>query len=115
MAKDYQQMYREKLRTAEEVAREIQSGALIDYAMFNGKPVALDAALAARKDELQNITIYGAVTVPPVSEVVLRDPLGDVFTYNDQHFSALTRILQEKCQGVFYSPVQYGEGALRLG
>lgn len=109
MAKDYQQMYREKLRTAEEVVKNVKSGNLIDYAMFNGKPIALDQALAARKDELRDIGIYGAVTVPPVPEVVLKDPLGEVFTYNDQHFSVLTRILQEKCQGVFYSPVQYGE------
>ena len=109
MAKDYQQMYREKLRTAEEVAKTVKSGDEIDYAMFNGKPIAIDHALALRKDELSNINIYGAVTVPPVPEVVLRDPLGETFTFNDQHFSALTRILQEKCQGVFYSPVQYGE------
>ncbi len=109
MGKDDQQMYREKLRTAEEVAKTVKSGDLIDYAMFNGKPIALDRALAARKDELSDINIYGAVTVPPVPEVIMRDPMGEVFTYNDQHFSVLTRVLQEKCQGVFYSPVQYGE------
>jgi len=109
MAKDYQQMYREKLRSAAEVAQTVKSGNMIDYAMFNGKPVALDLALAARKDELKNISIYGAVTVPPIPEVVLKDPLGEVFSYHDQHFSALTRILQEKCQGVFYAPIQYGE------
>jgi hypothetical protein len=35
--------------------------------------------------------------------------MGEIFSYHDQHFSALTRILQEKCQGVFYAPIQYGE------
>lgn len=109
MAKDFQEMYREKLRTAEEAAQIIKSGDWIDYAMFNGKPVAFDRALAARKDQLQDIKINSAVTVPPIPEVILKDPLGEVFTYNDQHFSALSRILQEKCQGVFYIPTLYGE------
>ncbi len=109
MARDYQQMYKEKLRTAEEAVKDIKPGALIDYAMFNGKPVECDRALADRKDELSEIKIFGAVTVPPVPEVVMRDPMGTVFTYNDQHFSVLTRMMQEKCQGVFYVPIQYGE------
>lgn len=112
MAKDFQKMYKEKLRTAEEAAKIIQSGDWIEYAMFNGKPIAFDRALAARKDELQDIKINAAVTVPPVPEVILKDPLGEVFTYNDQHFSALSRILQEKCQGVFYTPSLYGESAI---
>lgn len=109
MARDYLQMYREKLRTAEEAMKTVQPGDWLDYAMFNGKPVACDKALAARKDELSNIKINSAVTIPPVPEVILKDPMGEVFTYNDQHFSALSRILQENCGGVFYIPTLYGE------
>ena len=92
----------------------VKSGDWIDYAMFNGKPVACDQALAARKDELSDIKIMAAVTVPPIPESVLKDPMGEVFTYNDQHFSALTRILQEKCGGVFYQPTLYGESELYM-
>lgn len=112
MARDFQQMYKDKLRTAEEAMKIVKPGFWIDYAMFNGKPVACDQALAARKDELSNINVMGAVTVPPIPEVILKDPLGDVFTYNDQHFSALTRILQEKCANVFYQPTLYGESEM---
>jgi acyl-CoA hydrolase len=61
MARDFQQVYKEKLRTAEEAMKIVKSGDWIDYAMFNGKPVACDQALAARKDELSNINIMGAV------------------------------------------------------
>lgn len=114
MARDFQQMYKEKLRTAEEAMKIVKPGNWIDYAMFNGKPVACDQALAARKDELSDINIMGAVTVPPIPEVILKDPLGEVFTFNDQHFSALTRILQEKCGGVFYVPTLYGESEMLL-
>ncbi len=49
MARDFQKMYQEKLRTAEEAVKLVKSGDWIDWGMFNGKPVALDKALAARK------------------------------------------------------------------
>ncbi|CFX21734.1 Acetyl-CoA hydrolase/transferase [Syntrophomonas zehnderi OL-4] len=109
MASDFQRMYKEKLRTADEAVKLVKSGDLIDYGMFNGKPIALDKALAARKDELKDVKVMGAVTIPPIPEVITRDPMGEVFTYNDQHFSALSRILQEKCQNVFYQPAMFGE------
>lgn len=114
MARDFQQMYKEKLRTAEEAAKIVKSGDLIDYAMFNGKPIAFDKALANRKGELKDVRIMAAVTVPPVPETILKDPLGETFTYNDQHFSALTRILQEKTANVFYQPTLYGESDMYM-
>lgn len=109
MARDYQTMYKEKLRSPEDAVSCIKSGDWIDYGMFNGQPVACDRALAARKEELSDIKIMTAVTVPPLPEVVTRDPQGEVFTYMDLHFSLVSRIMQEQCQGVFYHPVQYGE------
>lgn len=109
MARDMQQMYKDKLCTAEEAVKVVKPGDWIDYAMFNGKPILCDRALAARKNELSNIKVMGAVTVPPIPEVITCDPKGEVYTYNDQHFSALTRVLQEQCQGVFYQPTLYGE------
>jgi len=114
MSRDFQAMYKEKLRTAEEAMKIVKPGDFIDYAMFNGKPVSCDRALAARKDELSNINILAAVTVPPIPETILKDPMGDVFTYNDQHFSALTRVLQEKCGNVFYQPTLYGESEIYM-
>ena len=109
---DVQKMYKEKLCTAEEAVKKVKSGDWIDWAMFNGKPVELDKALAARKDELNDIKIMAAVTVPPVPEIIMKDPHGEVFTYNDQHFSLLTRIMQDQCDGVFYQPTLYGESEL---
>ncbi len=110
--KSFQTLFKEKLVTAEEAVKKVKSGDWIDWAMFNGKPVELDKALAARKDELRDIVIMAAVTVPPIPEVVQKDPKGEVFTYNDQHFSLLTRMLQEMCEGVFYQPTLYGESEL---
>lgn len=109
MARNYLQMYKERLRTAAQVAQVVESGDYVDYAMFNGKPIAFDKALAARKEELSDVKIMAAVTVPPIPEVVLKDLQGEVFTYMDLQFSAASRIMQANCGGVFYHPVNFGE------
>ncbi|HWQ75680.1 MAG TPA: acetyl-CoA hydrolase/transferase C-terminal domain-containing protein [Syntrophomonas sp.] len=102
-------MYKDKLRSAAEAVKCIQPGDWVDYAMFNGKPVACDKALADRKAELSDIKVTVAVTVPPIPEVLLKDPTGEVFTYNDWQFSAATRALANQIPNVFYYPTNYGE------
>ncbi len=109
MNRDIQKMYQEKLCTAAQAAQEIKSGFWIDYGFFNGKPIKFDEALAARKDELQDIVILAAVTLPPIPAVLACDPQGEVFTYNDFHFSPLSRALQEHLGNVFYNPILYSD------
>jgi len=109
MAWDLFKMYREKLCTAAEAAACIQPGDWIDYGLFNGKPVACDRALAERMDELHDIVVATAVTVPPVPEVIARDPDGKVFTLLDYHFGPISRVMQDIRPNVFYNPMQYGE------
>ena len=97
--------YKEKLRTPEEAAKIVKSGDYIDYGFFNAKPVAFDRALAARKEELKDVVIQSCVTLLPVPEVILKDPVGETFTYHDIHFSPLTRIMQSRgVKNVYYSP-----------
>ncbi|MGE5372518.1 MAG: acetyl-CoA hydrolase/transferase family protein [Solirubrobacterales bacterium] len=105
----YQKMYQEKLVKAETAARVIESGDWLDYGMFNGKPIAFDKALAARKDELSDIFVTTGVTVPPVPEIVTKDPMGETFTMNDLHFSLVTRMMAQHCKNVFYNPLCFGE------
>lgn len=109
MSRDIMKLYREKRCSAEEAMSSIQSGFWIDYGFFNGKPQLCDRALAARKTDLSDITILAAVTLPPVPEVLTCDPTGEVFTYNDFHFSPLSRILQTQMRNVFYNPILYSE------
>ena len=100
---------RSKQCSADEAVRGIKPGSWIDYGFFNGKPQACDRAIAARKDELDDIYIRSAVTLPPVPSVIDCDPEGKKVTYNDFHFSPLTRILQEVKGNVFYNPIIYSE------
>ncbi|MGE5396426.1 MAG: acetyl-CoA hydrolase/transferase family protein, partial [Chitinophagales bacterium] len=109
MARDFLTMLKSKTCTAEEAVKNIRSGSWIDYGFFNGKPVLCDKALAARKDELQDIVILAAVTLPPIPEVLTNDPQGEVFTYNDFHFSPVSRALQQYLGNVFYNPILYSE------
>ncbi len=108
--KDVQKQYSEKLCSADEAVKNIKSGDWVTYGFFNGKPIACDAALARRKDELEDVLIGGAVTVPPLPEVLSQDPEGKTFHYNDYHFSLLTRMMKVQYpDNVFYCPLNFAE------
>jgi len=100
---DYREEYQRKLVSAAEAVKCVKSGDLVDYGYFNGKPVLCDVALAARKNELENVQVFCAVTLPPVPEVAKAAPN---FTYHDWQFSKVARILQSfgLC---YYSPILY--------
>ena len=56
---DYQAMYQQKLTTAEEAVKVVKSGDWVDYGWCTNHPIALDKALAARKDELRDVKVRG--------------------------------------------------------
>ena len=95
--------YSDKLKQAGDVAKVVNSGDVIDYGSFNGKPVVLDQALAARNSELRDVSIFATVTVPPLPEV---SKYPDSFIYSDWHWSKLTRMLQF-VGNPYYSPIIY--------
>ncbi|MGV7929101.1 MAG: acetyl-CoA hydrolase/transferase family protein [Spirochaetota bacterium] len=108
--KDVMKQYKEKLCSADEAVKCVKSGDWITYAFFNGKPVKCDTALAKRRGELKDVQIYGAVTIPPIPEVLTQDPDGEAFTYGDFHFSLLTRIMKMQYPDrVSYAPLHFGE------
>jgi len=99
----YRDQYNEKIAKAETAVSSINSGDVVDYGGFNGKPVLCDIALAKRADELRDVTVYAVTTAPPVPEVA---KYPESFVYNDWHWSKLTRLLQFNGQP-FYSPILY--------
>lgn len=100
----FESEYKQKRVSAEEAVRVVQPGDAVDYGFFNGKPVQCDQALAARKHELQDISIFSAVTLPPIPAVAMSP---ESFTYNDFQFSALTRMMTQFNPDIFYSPILY--------
>lgn len=101
---DYLAEYRRRCVEADEAVKAVASGDIVDYGFFNGKPVACDLALARRADELRNVSIYTAVSVPPVPAVI---NYPKSFIYMDWHWSKLTRIMHQQVAPAYYSPIQY--------
>ncbi len=86
---DYQTMYQQKLRTADQAVQIIKDGDWVDYSQACSIPQLLDAALARRSGQVQNVKIRNAISMQPVATVE-NDPHGS-FTYNVWHCSGLDR------------------------
>lgn len=92
----YVEEYRRKLVTPEEAVKLVKSGDWVDYGTFSGSVVALDKALAARKDELWDVKIRCSNRQTGIPEVTLVDPTRDHFIYNGWQLSSYERKLSDQ-------------------
>lgn len=97
--------YRAKLRTAEEAARLVKSGDWVDYGSNNSYPALLDAALAARRDELRQVKVRGNLLPGPV-QVAECDATQEHFVYHTWHCSSYERRLCEQGRA-FFTPMLF--------
>ncbi len=105
---DLKKLLREKTRSAAEAAEMVQSGWTVDYGFSISQPDAFDAALAVRRDQLQDVHIRNAISVKP-RKVLEVDPEQRHFHVENWHFSAYDRKLYDA--GVTsYIPFNFGEG-----
>lgn len=103
---NYADLYKKKLVSADEAVKVVKSGDWVDYGGFAGQAIALDRALAKRKDELKDVKIRACTRVQGVPEVVKADSTHEHFTYTNWHFSGGDRKLHD--QGLcFYNPLLY--------
>lgn len=98
-------MYKEKLRTAKEVALEVKAGDWIEYGNFTMAPLEFDKALAARAEELDDVKVR-ALTFPGISAAGKADATKIV--YNNWHLSGGDRKLHDE-GNCFYVPLLYHE------
>ncbi len=105
---NFSDLYRDKLVTPEQAVSSVKSGDIIDYGFFNGKPVCCDQALAKRAEELEDVSVYSAVTLPPIPEVA---KYPGSFIYIDWQWSKLTRLLDKGFNSAYYSPILYHNAA----
>ncbi len=87
---DFSRQYSMKLRTPEEAVRIVEDGDWVDYSQTCSFPAALDAALAARRDELRDVKVRNAISMRAV-QLVEQDPEQTAFTYNLWHCSGIDR------------------------
>jgi butyryl-CoA:acetate CoA-transferase len=84
--------YKQKLRTPQQAVQCVKSGDWVDYTVSLGFPTLLDEALAARKEELQDVKIRGNLLFGPIKAAEC-DPSRRHFTYNSWHCSSYERRL----------------------
>ena len=93
--------------SAEHAASLVQSGMWLDYGASHCQPDVFDKALAARKDELQNVKIRSCLSLRPRA-VIEEDPEGKSFHMFSWHFSGYDRRKHDagRCN---YVPLNLGE------
>lgn len=105
--KSYAKEYAQKFVTPEEAVKVVKSGDWVDFGWTTITPVALDKALAARADELEDVKLRGGILMW-VPEIFKVDNVGAHFTWNSWHMSGIER--KAISQGfAFYAPVRYSE------
>lgn len=92
---DFLGEYRAKLRTPEEAVLAVKSGDWVDYSCNVCFPALLDAALAKRRDELNDVKIRGNLIFGPIRTVEC-DPTREHFCYNTWHCSGYERMLCDR-------------------
>lgn len=104
---DYNQLYSQKLVTAEEAAKAVNSGNWVDYGWTVNTPVAVDAALAKRMNELTDVNFRGGILMW-VPEIFKIDNPVEHLTWNSWHMGGIER--KAAAQGFsFYAPIRYSE------
>lgn len=102
---DIASLYEEKRCTPEEAVRLVRSGDWVDYGQACSFPPDLDAALAARRDELTDVKVRNAISMRPI-QVVEQDPQQQAFTYNVWHCSGVDRKYIDEGRA-FFSPMMF--------
>lgn len=99
--------YQKKVVSPDQAVSVVKSGDWIMYSYAANTLPVLDAALARRTPELQDIQLLAGVSMRPHA-VIKADPLGEHFTWDCVHFSAIDRKYYEMGRA-FYIPLRYSE------
>ena len=104
---DFQAKYQQKLTTADEAVKVVKSGDWVDYGFCVGTPVALDAALARRAEELTDVNIHGGIILkrPAIADV---PDAASHFSWNSVHMGGIERKMVSEGLA-FYVPIRYSE------
>lgn len=70
---DWRERYADKLTSAEDAARQIESGDRLWIGMFDGLPISFSKALLSRHAELRNVQIYHYLCLFPWMSSATKD------------------------------------------
>ncbi|MBQ1598420.1 MAG: butyryl-CoA:acetate CoA-transferase [Lachnospiraceae bacterium] len=103
----YEEEYKQKLTTADEAVKVVESGDWVDYGWCTGTPEALDQALARRTDELKNVNVRGGILFH-LPAIMQREDSGEHFSWNSWHMSGVERKMLST-HNAFFAPIRYSE------
>lgn len=103
----YQELYKQKLTTADEAVKVVKSGDWIDYGWCVCTADVLDKALAKRAEELTDVKIRGGILTrrPAIADV---PEVAKHFTWNSLHMGGVERKMAKE-GFAFYIPLRYSE------
>ncbi|MDD7543446.1 MAG: acetyl-CoA hydrolase/transferase C-terminal domain-containing protein [Peptoniphilaceae bacterium] len=105
----YFNLYQQKKTSPQEAVRIVKSGDWVDYSLALNMPRALDAALAARAEELGNVKIRAILGTHEPAVFQANDRCGrNVFSWYSFHEGSFARKAQSKGY-IQYVPMQYHE------
>ena len=104
---NYEEMYRQKLRTADEAVKVIKSGDWVDYGFCAIHPRVLDEALARRAPELEDVKARGGISLWKPAIFDIENP-ADHIIFNSHHMSSVERH-QIASGAAFHEPMRYSE------
>lgn len=104
---DYNKIYKEKLTTADEAVKAVKSGDWVDYGWVVTAPIKVDAALAKRLPELNDVNFRGGILMW-VPEIFKIEKPQNHMTWNSWHMGGIER--KAISSGFsFYAPIRYSE------
>ena len=104
---DYKTEYQRKLITADAAAAMVKSGDWVDYGWAVNTTIAVDAAIAKRLPELENVNFRGGILMWTPAIFQIEDPAAHM-TWNSWHMGGIER--KAVAQGFsFYAPIRYSE------
>ena len=103
----YQEIYKQKLTTADEAVKVVKSGDWVDYGWCVCSPDVLDKALARRMGELTDVKVRGGILThrPAIADI---PNAADHFIWNSWHMSGIERKMIKEGLA-FYTPIRYSE------
>ncbi len=99
--------YANKLISAEDAAKIVKSGDWVDFGWTTITPVAIDKALAARAEELEDVKFRGGILMKE-PEIFKVPNVQEHFTWNSWHMGGIERKAINK-GFAYYAPLRYSE------
>lgn len=104
---NFSQEYAQKLTSADNAVKLIQSGDWVDYGWCSNVLDVLDKALAKRTDELSDVKLRGGILMKPLA-VFEREDAGEHFSWSSWHMTAVDRKWVSR-GFAHYIPLRYSE------